>query len=973
MSTLLYRLGRAAYRRALLVIGVWVLVLAAVVGAAVALGGTTQESYEIPGTESQTALDGLASVFPSVAGASAQVILVAPEGRDISDADLRPSIDDTVAAIADLEGIDSVLGPFDEFAGTAVSDDGRMARVQVQFDGPSTSVTPEMLDDLTATKSIGEDAGLRVEFGGGVFQDNAAYLTVTEVFGVVFAGLVLVITFGSLLAAGMPLISALIGVGIVVAGISGASAFITISSSAPLLAVMIGLAVGIDYSLFIISRHRNQLANRMDAERSAGIAVGTAGSAVVFAGVTVIIALLGLLVVGIPFLSVMGVGAAFAVLIAIAVALTLVPAILGIAKGRLAPKPGSRAERRAVAHHETSHTQNTGPAPTLGARWVRLVMRAPVVATVGVVLILVTLGIPALSLNLSLPDNGSEAEETTQRQAYDLVSEGFGPGYNGPLVVAVDITQTTAIVEDLTALGDELRTLDNVEVVSPGFPNTGLDTAIIQVIPATAPDSAETKALVQDIRDRAPALEQEFGLPVAVTGATAIGIDISSRLTGALIPFGIIVVGLSIVLLTVVFRSILVPIKAALGFLLSVIASFGVVVAVFQWGWFGGLLGVDVPGPVLSFMPIILMAVLFGLAMDYEVFLVSGMREEFVKTGDARFAVEQGFANGARVVTAAALIMFFVFFAFVPETGPTIKSIALGLAVGIAFDAFLVRMTLVPAVMTLLGRAAWWLPKGLARRLPDLDVEGDRLRAHLDEVEWAQAERHFAVSTAGLVVSPASHPLDLQVPHGSLVLVGGERMLRQRVLAAIAGRGPIEAGVAQVLGNPLPTGAAEVRRSVAFGRLDDAGVADITLGELLRDRIRFSSHGGGRRDLDRRVASVVDDIRTAASSIDTEPAHPGSVSSRSRLAELSPMVRSVALVAIALAENAPVVVLDRGDAPIDLRTERQLLEAIATLARPDTTILLGTSDLYSSVDVAPTRRPTVTVRLDAPAPALPST
>ena len=973
MSTLLYRLGRAAYRRALLVIGVWVLVLAAVVGGAIALGGTTQESYEIPGTESQTALDGLASVFPSVAGASAQVILVAPEGGDISDAELRPPIDDTVAAIADLEGIDSVLGPFDEFAGTAVSDDGRMARVQVQFDGPSTSVTPEMLDDLTATKSIGEDAGLRVEFGGIVFQDNAATLTVTEVFGVVFAGLVLVITFGSLLAAGMPLISALIGVGIVVAGISGASAFITISSSAPLLAVMIGLAVGIDYSLFIISRHRNQLANKMEAERSAGIAVGTAGSAVVFAGVTVIIALLGLLVVGIPFLSVMGVGAAFAVLIAIAVALTLVPAILGIAKGRLAPKPGSRAERRAVAHHETTHTQNTRPAPTLGARWVRLVMRAPVVATVGVVLILVTLGIPALSLNLSLPDNGSEAEETTQRQAYDLVSEGFGPGYNGPLVVAVDITQTTAIVEDLTALGDELRTLDNVEVVSPGFPNTGLDTAIIQVIPATAPDSAETKALVQEIRDRAPALEQKFGLPVAVTGATAIGIDISSRLTGALIPFGIIVVGLSIVLLTVVFRSILVPIKAALGFLLSVIASFGVVVAVFQWGWFGGLLGVDVPGPVLSFMPIILMAVLFGLAMDYEVFLVSGMREEFVKTGDARFAVEQGFANGARVVTAAALIMFFVFFAFVPETGPTIKSIALGLAVGIAFDAFLVRMTLVPAVMTLLGRAAWWLPKWLARRLPDLDVEGDRLRAHLDEVEWAQAERHFAVSTAGLVVSPTSRPLDLQAPHGSLVLVGGERMLRQRVLAAVAGRGPIEAGVAQVLGNPLPTGAADVRRTVAFGRLDDVDVADVTLGELLRDRIRFSSHGGGRRDLDRRVASAIDDIRTAASSIDTEPAHRGALSSRSRLAELSPMVRNVALVAIVLAENAPVVVLDRGDAPIDLRTERQLLEAIATLARPDTTILLGTSDLYSSADVAPTRRPTVTVRLDAPVPALPST
>lgn len=984
MSTLLYRLGRASYRRAWMIIGVWTLILAAIVGAAVALGGKSQESYVIPGTESQTALDTLSAVFPSVAGASAQVIMVAPDGSKITNPALRPAIDDTVADIRKLGGIDTVLGPFDKYAANAVSDDARIARVQVQFDGPSTSVTPKMLDDLKATAAIGEKAGLRVEFGGGVFQNNTATLTITELFGVIFAALVLVITFGSLLAAGMPLISALVGVGIVVGGISGASAFVTVSSSAPLLAVMIGLAVGIDYSLFIVSRHRGQLATGMDAEESTGLAVGTAGSAVVFAGVTVIIALLGLLVVGIPFLSVMGVAAAFAVLIAIAVATTLVPAILGVAKGRLAPKPGSRAERRAIAHHEQGVVRADGdtqeakpkPKPTLGTRWVRLVMRAPVVATIGVVVILGTIGIPALSLDLSLPDSGSDPAASTERQAYDLVSDAFGPGYNGPLVVAVDITQTTNIVDDLAAIVGKLRTLDNVSYVSQGIPDAGLDTAIIQVIPNTAPDSLETKALVQDIRDRAPALEREFNLPISVTGATAVGIDISNRLTGALIPFGLIVVGLSVVLLMIVFRSILVPITAALGFLLSVVASFGVVVAVFQWGWFGDLLGVDVPGPVLSFMPIILMAVLFGLAMDYEVFLVSGMREEFVKTGDARSAVERGFTNGARVVTAAALIMFFVFFAFVPESGPTIKSIALGLTVGIVFDAFLIRMTLVPAVMTLLGRSAWWLPAGLAKRLPHLDIEGDDLRTHLAETDWAHTQEGFAVSSAGLVMGAGQYPVDLQAPRGSIVLVGGERMQRQHLLSALSGRRSVAGGLAQVLGSPLPSNAADVRTFVAFADVDDHAVRDVQatrtpLGELLHERLRFSAHSmavrgdrqlgqgkRGTRRLDAEVAKWVDDIRAAL-----HP-HPAQVSESTIVADLPLPARRVVLTALALAEGAPVVALDRGDTSVDLRGERELLAAIAELASSDTTILIGTPDVFTSADAAPPSRASVTVHLD---------
>nr|HPM51528.1 MMPL family transporter [Rhodoglobus sp.] len=345
MATLLYRLGRFSYRHAWRVIGVWVLVLIAVLGAGIGLGGKTQESFAIPGTESQQALDRLEAVFPSVAGASATAVVVAPAGASIGSE--KATIEELVTAIEKVPGIDSAMSPFDQYAGKAISDDGTMAIIRVQFDGPSTDVTDATIADLKATAEVGTAEGLQVEFGGQVFQETSVAITITEVFGVIFAGVVLVITFGSLLAAGMPLLSALLGVGIVMGAIMTLSAFTTVSSSAPLLALMIGLAVGIDYALFILSRHRTQLAKGEDPEESAAMAVGTAGSAVVFAGVTVIIALLGLLVVGIPFLSVMGVGAAVAVLIAIGVATTLLPALLGLAKGRLIPKEGSRAWKRA--------------------------------------------------------------------------------------------------------------------------------------------------------------------------------------------------------------------------------------------------------------------------------------------------------------------------------------------------------------------------------------------------------------------------------------------------------------------------------------------------------------------------------------------------------------------------------------------------------------------------------------------------
>ncbi|MDJ0336219.1 MMPL family transporter [Salinibacterium sp. G-O1] len=930
MATLLYRLGRFAYRRPWRILGVWLLLIVGVLGGGIALGGQTQESFVIPGTESQDALDRLEAVFPSVAGASATAVVVAPDGSSIVEE--KAAIGRLVAAISDVTGVDSALSPFSEYAGNAISSGGDMAIIRVQLVGPSADVTDATIADLKATASVGDSDGLRVEFGGQVFQDNTVGITITEVFGVLFAGVVLIITFGSLLAAGMPLISALIGVGIVMGAIIMLSAFTTVSSSAPLLALMIGLAVGIDYALFILSRHRTQLARGEDPEESAAMSVGTAGSAVVFAGLTVIIALLGLLVVGIPFLSVMGVGAAVAVLIAIGVATTLLPAFLGLAKGRLAPKTGSRAWKRANAEPDTQRS--------MGMRWVKGVMKHPILATVGVIAILGTLAIPALSLDLNLPDGGSEPAGSTQREAYDLVSEGFGAGYNGPLIVAVDITQTTDILSDLESIADDLRALPDVDFVSQGIPDEGLDTAILQVTPSSAPDAVATKELVQAIRDLGPTIETRYDTPIFVTGSTAIGIDISNRLTNALVPFGLIVVGLSIILLMAVFRSVLVPIKAALGFLLSVVASFGIVVAIFQWGWFSELLHVENPGPILSFMPIILMAVLFGLAMDYEVFLVSGMREEFVKTGDAMHSVSTGFANGARVVTAAALIMFFVFFAFVPEGGGTIKGIALGLAVGIALDAFLVRMTLVPALMTLFGNAAWWMPRWLGRALPMLDIEGEKLREHKHSVDWAAATT-AVISLDDLVVGSASHsvgPLTLSVAQGSVVTASGDAMDRRLVAATLAGRLEPLSGRAQVGGHPLPSEAAAVRSIVALADIGGSQRSEesLTVGDLLGERLEmtqpwyrvFTVTSQSQRWLD-RVNAALGDSRVT-------------IQRGSTLVGLPQLERAVALASIAIAEQPAVVMLDQLDAFADPRDESAFIQAVCSLASATTVIVIGT-------------------------------
>ena len=733
MASLLAWLGRASYRHRGVVSVAWLAILGAVVALLLTLGSSFDDEFSIPGSESQDALDQLDAASPGAAWVGAQIVFVAPDGTTVADPANAAVIGQVVGAAAQAPQVNSVVSPFDS---SAISPDGRAALATVQYDAAQGEVDPASLDALERTTSAAADAGFEVAVGGNAFGTTGVTIGATEFIGVAVAVLVLVLTFGSLLAAGMNLLTAVVGIAVGMGGLLLTSNLVTLSSTAPTLALMIGLAVGIDYTLFILSRHRTQLASGMDPEESAARAVGTAGSAVVFAGLTVVIALSGLAVVGIPFLTVMGVGAAGTVLVAVLVALTLLPALLGFAGRRLAPAPGSRAARRELADAQ----ETTGAGGSMGARWTRLVTRRPLVTVLAVLAGLVVLAIPAPQLQLALPDNSTAAPESPERQAYDLISQNFGPGLNGPLVVLVEGLDPATAEQSVGLIaaavggtptgtpGEFQGGLDDVTIAVPTLLPDGT-TAIVTVIPESGPQEEATNALVAGLRELAPDLERTTGADLAVTGQTAVAIDVSDRLGDALLPFALVVVGLALVLLLLVFRSVLVPVKAALGFLLSVGASFGAVVAVFQWGWFSDLLGVPATGPVISFLPVILMAVLFGLAMDYEVFLVSRMREEYVHGAAPRDAVVTGARHAARVVVAAALIMFSVFASFVTIEDVIVKAIAFGLAVGILVDAFLVRMTLVPAVLALLGRSAWWLPRWLDRLLPDLDVEGARLGA----------------------------------------------------------------------------------------------------------------------------------------------------------------------------------------------------------------------------------------------------
>ncbi|HEY9306650.1 MAG TPA: MMPL family transporter, partial [Microbacterium sp.] len=808
MSTLLYALGRWTYRHPWRVLVSWLLLLTLAGGGAALFMKGTDNSFSIPGTEAQEGIALLDRSFPQASGTSAQLVIVAADGDQVDEEPYATAIDDTVSHLEDLDGVIAVTDPFNEMVTGMLSDDESAAIIRLQFDGQSTDVSDEtkagledVADDLRETLPEGS----QVAMGGDLFSTSVPALSLIEAVGVLIALFVLIVTFRSFAVAWFPLVSALIGVGLAIALIYVSTAFASISSTTPMLAIMLGLAVGIDYALFIVARHQDQVRAGVEPEESAARATGTAGSAVVFAGVTVLIALIGLGFAGIPFLTTMGIAAAVAVAIAVVVAITLTPALLGFAKGRVAgwghgrkrrgmPLPRRAATAPSAAPEgalrvtgarsatggsnetvEDAETRGTTPAPEAADavhapvkktnRWVLLVTNHPVVTTIAVVLTLGVMAIPAASLGLALPNAGQQPESSQARQAYDLTAEHFGPGANGPLIMTGTIVTSTDPLGLMADLADEVEKVPGVKEVALATPNETADTGLIQIVPETAPDDPATAELVRALRDLAPELEDEYGVDLKVTGFTAVGIDISDRLGAALLPFGVFVVGLSLVLLMIVFRSIWVPIKAAVGYLLSVLAAFGVVAAVFEWGWGADLLHVDRTGPVISFMPIILMGVLFGLAMDYQVFLVSRMREDYVharrgaaghstrsRRDIALGAVRSGFTASARVVTAAAIIMFAVFAAFVPEGDASIKPIALGLAVGIAVDAFLVRMTLVPAVMALLGDKAWWIPRWLDRILPHFDIEGEAVERELALEAWPEPNTTAAAVGEGVGV-----------------------------------------------------------------------------------------------------------------------------------------------------------------------------------------------------------------------------
>ncbi|MEU9489493.1 MMPL family transporter [Streptomyces decoyicus] len=738
MATFLYKLGRFAFRRRRFVALIWVALLAvAGVGAATA-ASPAADSFSIPGTEAQRAFDLLDQRYPgtNADGATARVVFRAPEGESMTDPANKAAVERTVHALQ--SGSSQVDRVADPYTAKALSKDGRTAYAQVSYKVTGFELSDASKDALEDAAKDGRDAGLRVETGGNALQ-AIPETGATEVIGIAISAVVLVITFGALIAAGLPLLTALIGVGIGVSTITALSSTLDLSSTTSTLATMIGLAVGIDYALFIVSRYRAEVAEGREREEAAGRAVGTAGSAVVFAGLTVVIALVGLTVVNIPMLTKMGLAAAGTVVIAVLIALTLIPALLGFAGARALPSKARKAGKRGKAGKagvtgETDGRDAAGERPNMGTRWARFVLRRPIAVLLTAVIGLGAVAIPATSLELGLPDDGSQPTDTTQRKAYDLLSDGFGPGFNGPLMLVVDGRDAHAgqsVKSAAARVAKEVRGLNDVAVVTPPTFNKAGDTAMLNVVPKSKPSSVETEDLVHDIRSTADGIAQDTGARTLVTGTTAMNVDVSQKLNDALVPYLALVVGLAFLLLMVVFRSVLVPLKAALGFLLSVVAALGAVVAVFQWGWLSEVFGVEQTGPIMSMMPIFMVGVVFGLAMDYEVFLVTRMREAFVHGERPGEAVVTGFRHGARVVTAAAVIMISVFAGFIGSSDSMIKMIGFGLAIAVFFDAFLVRMAVVPAVLALLGRSAWWLPRWLKKLLPNVDVEGEGLRTQL--------------------------------------------------------------------------------------------------------------------------------------------------------------------------------------------------------------------------------------------------
>ena len=710
----LARLARACARHGWRTIAIWVVAAVAIVAASTTIGGTLVDEFTIPDSDAQRATDLLEQRFPQQSGEAAQIVFAAPEGQTLAQGGAPAAIRTALADAARIPGVEDVGNPLTGRA-AGLSDDGRIAYVDVQFSEQSFDVPKENVDQLeNGTRAALEGTDVQVAFTGPVVQNSEAPETGTsELLGLIAAIIILLVMLGSVVAAGLPIVMALVSVGLGLTLLTLAAAVTNFNTITPVLATMLGLGVGIDYALFILTRFRQGIHDGLSGEDAAAAAVSTAGRAVVFAGLTVAISISALAVIGLDFITKLGLGAAITVVTAVVAAITLLPAILSLL--------GPRIDKGRVPFTRVRDASTAGAENTVMGRWGRFVTRHARSSAIAATALIVILAIPVFSVHLGSSDAGSNPPDTTTRQAYDLLAEGFGPGFNGPLLVTVDQGRDPGAADRLAAA---FRDTPGVASVSKPNVNDAGDTAIVTVYPTTSPQSTATQDLVDHLRgDVVPATLDGDGARAYIGGQTAAFDDVAQRIFERLPLFLLVVIGITFVLLSMAFRSIVVAIKASITTLMSAFAAFGILIAVFQWGWGMSAIGLDRTGPIESFLPVIVFAILFGLSMDYEVFLVSRIREEYVNGAGARPAITRGIGAIGRVVVAAALIMSVVFLSFLLGEDRTIKEFGVALGMAILIDAFVIRLVLVPAVMHLMNERMWYMPRWLDRVLPLLTIE----------------------------------------------------------------------------------------------------------------------------------------------------------------------------------------------------------------------------------------------------------
>ena len=714
-------LARWCVQRRLITVLLWLLALGGVSAGAFAAGSAYSNDYKVPGTESGRATQLLKEGFPDLGGDSDTVVWHTPSGS-VRDPGVEQTMTRTLDRIDELPGVTAVSGPYDGQGAGRISADGHTAYATVTFADQSKDIDAGEAATVVETAKAAETDGLGVELSGSAVElSESAGGHTAEIVGVLVAALVLFLAFGSLAASLLPIATALVSVGTAYAGIVLLGHVMTVADFAPMLGMLIGLGVGIDYALFIVTRHRRGLKRGLTVTEAATNAVATTGRAVVFAGATVCIALLGMLILRLNFLNGVAIAASLTVVLTVAASVTLLPALLSF----IGMRALSRRERRRLAEHGPEPEVPTGFA----ARWSAFVERHPKLLGAVALVVMAVLALPTLSLHLGTSDQGNDPKGSTTRQAYDLHADGFGPGVNGPLtlVTGVDGAEDRLALDNLDTT---LRQTEGVASVSPVTYGQGGDTAYLTVIPESSPQSKQTSDLVDRLRDDVlPRAESGTALDLQVGGVTAGYDDFADVIVDKLPLFVGVVIGLGCLLLLLAFRSIAIPLKAAAMNVAAVAAAFGVVVAIFQWGWGSELLGLGSAGPIEPFLPVIMVSVLFGLSMDYQVFLVSRMYEEWLETGDNRRAVRVGLAETGRVINSAAVIMISVFLAFVLSGDRVIAMFGIALAAAVALDAFVLRTLLVPALMHLLGGANWWLPRSLDRILPRISIEPPEARA----------------------------------------------------------------------------------------------------------------------------------------------------------------------------------------------------------------------------------------------------